>query len=99
MAATATALDPVAGPAVVRAPGLLPVANPLRRETRYIKRTEAKTRETGDAQCRGQSFSFSLLDFPDLFQPRLLVVLGIARVPMDILVLLPPTGGGVDTMP
>jgi hypothetical protein len=49
-----------------------------------------------NGQCDAESLSLSLLDPPDLLPALGVGVLLVARVPVDILVLLPSTGGGVD---
>jgi hypothetical protein len=51
-----------------------------------------------DVQSNGESLLFSLFDASSLFLLPFGIVIGISIVPMDILVLLPPSCWSVDGM-
>ena len=49
-------------------------------------------------QCNGERLRLGFLDFTNFLRTLVGRGIYIAIVPMNVLIFLPPTGGGVDTM-
>lgn len=64
----------------------------------YVVRRDVYFREKQNAQCSRQRLGLELLDLPNLLRTCVGALVEVAVVPVDVLVLLPSAGRGVDAV-